>query len=136
MRLNAYLTFGGQCEAALRFYEKCLRGKIVMMMTYGESPMADSAPPGWSQKILHATLAVGDQVLQGADQPAERYVTPQGFSIAVNISDPAEAERIFNDLAEKGSVQFPLQGTFWARRFGVLTDRFGTPWIINCENPD
>ena len=105
MRLNPHLTFDGQCEAAFAFYEKCLGGKILLMMPQSDSPM-----------ILHATIAVGQ---------------PRGFSVLLNIDDAAEADRIFQSLAEGGAVQMPLQETFWALRFGMLTDRFGTPWMIN-----
>jgi PhnB protein len=132
MQLNPYLTFNGQCEAAFKLYEKCLGGKIVMMLPYGDSPMADQTPPGCRGKILHCTFALGDQVLAGVDAPPERYQKPQGFSVALNLDDAAEAERIFNTLAENGTVQMPLQETFWAVRFGMLVDQFGIPWMINC----
>ena len=135
MQLNPYLSFNGQCEDAFKLYEKCLGGKIVFMATYGDSPMAEQAPPGWGKKIMHATLAVGEQVLQGADSPPEQYRTPQGISLSLNLKDAAEADRIFQTLAENGAVQMPLQETFWALRFGMLVDQFGTPWLINCEKP-
>ncbi len=135
MRLNPYLTFNGQCEAAFKFYEKCLGGKIVMMMTYGDSPMAEQTRPDWRKKIIHATFALGDHVLQGADALPERYQKPQGFSVLLYIGAAAEADRIFKALAEKGAVQMPIQETFWAQRFGTLVDQFGTPWTINCGKP-
>ena len=90
-------------------------------------------PPEWHKRILHATLRVGDQVLMGADAPPGRYQKPQGFSVTLGLKDQAEAERIFKALAEKGTVEMALQQTFWAGRFGVLVDRFGIPWTINCE---
>ncbi|MGD0570936.1 MAG: VOC family protein [Candidatus Sulfotelmatobacter sp.] len=133
--MNPYLSFNGECEAAFRFYEKCLGGKIVFMMPYEGSPVADQAPNGCSQKILHATLNVGAQVLQGADAPSSRYQKPQGISVSLDIKDPAEAERVFHSLAENGLVQLPIQETFWALRFGMLVDRFGIPWMINCAKP-
>jgi PhnB protein len=132
MRLNPYLTFNGQCEAAFKFYEKCLPGKVVMMMTYGDSPLSRQAPPEWRQKIIHATFAFGEYILQGADSLPESYCKPQGFSVMLNLDAAAEADRIFNALAEQGTVQIPLQESFWASRFGMLTDQFGTPWTINC----
>lgn len=135
MKLTPYLSFDGQCEAAFRFYEKCLDGKIAFMMTFGESPMADQAPPEWSKKILHVTLTVGDQVLQGSDAFPGAYQKPQGISVTIALTSVADAERIFQALAEEGEVQMPIQETFWALRFGVLTDQFGTPWLINCEKP-
>lgn len=134
MQLNPYLTFNGQCEEAFKFYEKCLGGKIVMMLTYGDSPLAEHTPPERRKHILHTSLIAGDQTLAGADAPPERYRKPQGFSVTINLDDTAEAERIFRTLAENGEVQMPLQETFWALRFGMLVDQFGTPWMINCGN--
>jgi PhnB protein len=136
MRINPLLSFDGQCEAAFKFYEKCLGGKIVFLMRYGDAPGAESAPPGWRDKVIHATFALGDHVLQGADNTPETYVKPQGFVISLSIGPVEEAERIFKALAEDGVVQMPLQETFWALRFGMVVDRFGTPWVINCENPE
>jgi PhnB protein len=133
MKINAYLHFDGRCEAAFKFYEQCLGGKIVFKMTYGESPMAGQSPPGWRDKIMHARLLVKDQVLMGSDASPERYNAPKGFSMSLNLNDAAEAERIFNALLEKGTVVMPLQETFWAERFGMLSDQFGIPWMINCE---
>jgi len=135
MRLNPYLLFNGECEAAFRFYERTLGGKITMMMSFGDSPAADQVPADWRTKILHVTLTVGDQVLQGSDAPPDRYQKPDGFSVSVNVSNVKEAERIFKALAENGTVLMELQETFWARRFGMLVDRFGTPWMINCGQP-
>jgi len=132
MRWNPYLTFNGQCEAAFRFYERCLGGKITFRMTYGDSPMAGQTPAEWHEKILHATFEREGQVLAGVDVMPVSYQTPQGFSVSLNLADAAEAERIFTALAEGGMVQMPLEETFWAKRFGLVTDRFGTPWMINC----
>ena len=132
MKWNPYLTFNGQCRAAFEFYERCLGGRITFLMTYGESPMAEQTPVEWRGKILHVTFELDGQTLAGVDAPPERYQKPQGFSVALNLTDTAEAERIYQALAEDGTVQMPLQETFWAPRFGALTDRFGTPWMINC----
>jgi PhnB protein len=135
MKWNPYLGFNGQCEAAFKFYEKVLGGKILMSMKYGESPMAGQTSPDWHNKILHATLAVGDQMLQGADAPPDRYQTPQGISVMLSVDAPTEADRIFKALSEKGTVRMAIQETFWAQRFGMLVDQFGTPWMINCGKP-
>ena len=132
MRLNPYLNFNGQCEAAFKFYEKCLGGKIVMMMTHAGMPVESQVPREWRDKILHATLNLGDQVLQGADLPPEHYKKPQGISVMLALTDIAEAERIFRALTENGTTTMPLQETFWAARFGMLIDQFGIPWMINC----
>lgn len=135
MRLNPHLVFDGQCQAAFTFYEKCLGGKITVMMTYGASPMAEQVAPGYRSRILHATLVLGQDRLTGGDALPDSYQQPQGFSVMLQIADAPEADRIFNTLAEKGHVQVPIQETFWALRFGMLVDRFGVPWLINCEKP-
>jgi PhnB protein len=132
VQLNPYLTFNGECEAAFALYEKSLGGKVEMSMTYAGSSMADQAPADWGNKILHMTMSIGDLRLQGADAPPDRYEKPQGFSVALNLDDAVRASSIFKELSNGGKVQFPLQETFWAGSFGMLTDRFGTPWIINC----
>ena len=135
MQLSPHLNFNGSCQAAFKFYEKCLDAKITFMMPYEGSPVADHVPAAWCKKILHATLAVGDDVLTGADAPPDQYQKPQGFSVTLGIRDPADAERVFAALAESGAVQMPLQETFWALRFGMLVDQFGIPWMINCRRP-
>ncbi len=133
MQLNPYLMFNGDCEEAFKFYEQCLGGEIVAMFTHEGSPMADNVPTDWRKKIMHARLVVGDQVLMGSDAPPAYREEPKGFSVSIGVTDPAEAERIFQALAERGQVKMPIQQTFWAVRFGMLVDRFGIPWMINCE---
>jgi PhnB protein len=133
MQLNPYLLFDGQCEAAFKFYERCLGGNLAALMTYGEAPMASQMPSEAHGKIMHARLVVGDTVLMGSDAPQGHYKEPQGISVTLGVDEPGEAERIFNALAAGGSVGMPLQETFWALRFGMLVDRFGIPWMINCE---
>ena len=135
MRLNAHLSFDGRCEAAFKFYEKCLGGKIQFMMRHAGSPAEAHVPPQWREKVLHARIAIGGTELMGADAPPGRYETPSGFSVALHIEDTAEAERVFSDLSAGGTVHMPLQQTFWAARFGMLVDQFGIPWMINCGNP-
>ncbi|HKN01318.1 MAG TPA: VOC family protein [Candidatus Binataceae bacterium] len=133
MQLNPYLTFNGNCADAFKSYEKTLGGKIVMMMTHAESPAADQVPANWRDKIIHARMTVGDEVLMGSDAPPDRFVPMKGICVSLSVDAPADAERIFSALAANGSVQMPLQRTFLASRFGMLIDRFGTPWMINCE---
>lgn len=132
MQLNPYLTFDGRCEKAFTFYAQCLGGTIDGMFTHGGTPAAEHVAPEWHDKIMHASLKVGDHVLMGSDAPPERYEAPSGFSVSLNFDDQAEAARVFNALAENGTVQMPLQETFWASRFGMLVDQFGIPWMINC----
>ena len=133
MQLNPYLVFDGRCEAAFKFYEKALGGKIEAMMTYGGSPMSEQTSPEWRNKIMHARLSVGDKMLMASDAPLDRYEAMKGFSVTLSIDDPGDAERIFHALSENGTIQMPIQETFWARRFGMLVDQFGTPWMVNCE---
>ena len=133
MQLNPYLSFNGKCEEAFKYYEKVLGGKVAMMMKYEGSPMADQTPREWRDKVMHARLIVGDEVLMGSDAPPDRYEPMKGITVTLGVDEPSDAERIFGALAEGGTVQMPIQQTFWAARFGMLTDRFGTPWMINCE---
>jgi PhnB protein len=127
------LAFNGQCEAALRFYERALNGTIVSIFTWGQSPMAAEAPAGWEAKIMHATLRIGDAMFTGSDVPPHQYERPQGFSLLLQMTDQDLAERVFQSLAENGRISMPLQETFWAKRFGSLVDQFGIPWAVNCE---
>jgi PhnB protein len=133
VQLYPNLTFNGQCEEAFKFYEECLHGRTIFMMTYENTPMDLQAPSDWQKKISHATFALADNKFSGSDAPPGQYQKPQGFALQFNLSDPVEAERIFKALAENGIVHMPLQETFWALRFGVLVDQFGIPWAINCE---
>jgi PhnB protein len=129
------IMFDGQCEAAFRFYERCLGGTISFMLTWGNSPAAAEAPTDWAGKVYHATLRVEDFVMTGGDMPSGKYERPRGFSIVLGIDDPAAAERIFDELAQNGRIALPLQETFWARRYGALVDKFGIAWEVNCERP-
>ena len=95
--------------------------------------MADHVPSAWRSKIIHARTIVGDKVLMGSDAPPDRFEKMQGFSVTLGIDDPAKAERVFHALAENGTVCMPIGETFWAVRFGMLIDQFGTPWMVNCE---
>jgi PhnB protein len=132
VKIKPYLSFDGECQAALKFYARCLGGTIVYSLTYGQSPMAEKVPPEWAPKIYHAALSVGDQTVGAADAPPGTYRTPQGLSLTLDIDDPTEADRVFAMLSEGGTVQMPIQETHWAQRFAVLTDQFGTPWMISC----
>ncbi len=132
MKLSTHLTFNGQCRAAFNLYRQCLGGAIVTMLTYGDSPMASQTPPEWRDKILHATLKIGDEVLAGVDLLPKDFEPPKGFFVLIEVADPEEAERIFETLSVNGVIRMPIQETFWALRFGVLVDRYGIPWEINC----
>jgi PhnB protein len=135
MKLHPHLSlaFDGGCEAAFTKYAQCMNGTITFMLTWANSPKAAEVPPAWGGKIYHASLAVGDTVITGGDVAPGTYETPRGFSVILQMDDAAGAERIFAALAEDGTINMPLQETFWASRFGVVVDRFGIPWSINCE---
>jgi PhnB protein len=126
------LVFNGECDAAFTLYQQCLGGTLTFRLTWGDSPMADQAPAKWRDKILQATLTVGDTAISGGDVLPGQYERPQGFQLQINLDDAAAAERIFAQLADGGRVTTPLQKTFWAQRFGAVVDRFGVPWGINC----
>ena len=133
MKLSPHLHFKGQCEQAFLFYQHCFGGALPTMLSYGDTPMAETVPAEWRSKIIHATLTFGNNTLMGADVQPDQYEKPTGFQVVLSLSDPQEAERIFAALSENGKVPMPLQQTFWAARFGVLVDQFGIPWEINCS---
>lgn len=130
------LAFDGRCEAAFRHYERCLDARITFLLPWGKSPMAADAPPDWSTKILHGTIAIGDVEFSGGDMPPDQYDPPRGFEIQLNIDEAASAARAFQMLAENGTVKMPLQQTFFAKRFGIVIDQFGISWSISCGAPD
>jgi PhnB protein len=136
MQMNTYLSFKGQCEAAFKFYERCLGGQLGSIFRYAGTPLAGQVPADWQDKIMHGSITVGGQVLMGGDVAPEKYEAPKGFSISLQIESTADAERIFPQLADGGQVVMPLEKTFWAERFGMVVDRFGIPWLINCEGAD
>jgi PhnB protein len=132
MQTNTYLFFKGNCEEAFKFYEKTLGGKIEAMLSHAGTPAESQVPAEWKNKIIHASLKLGDQSLMASDSPPDHAQTPQGFRVNLSFQDPAEAERVYNALSKNGTVSMELQETFWAQKFGMFTDRFGTPWMINC----
>ncbi|MEK7833861.1 MAG: VOC family protein [Acidobacteriota bacterium] len=135
MKLNPHLNFNGTCAEAYRFYEQHLGAKTLFSITYGASPMASEFPAEYADKIMHATIQIGDTAVMGADSPPGHYQQPDGFCISLSFDKPDEAERVFNALSENGKVNMPLQQTFWALQFGMLIDQFGIPWMVNCSDP-
>ncbi len=131
MRINAYLHYDGTCAEAFRFYETALGGRIESMMTYGDSPMAEQMPPETKDLVMHAALIVGEGVLMGSDAPPHMRAPQQGFSVAISTDSIEEAERVFAALSDGGTVGMPMQKMFWTERFGMVKDRFGTPWLVN-----
>jgi PhnB protein len=133
MQLNPYLNFNGQCAEAFKFYEQVLGASNTFSMTWGEMPGADQFPAEAHKLIMHSTLSIGDDLLMGADSPPGRYEQPKGMNVSIHVKSVAEGERIFNALSENGNVTMPFQKTFWSPGFGMCVDRFGIPWMVNCE---
>jgi PhnB protein len=131
MDIAPYLHFDGNCSEAFAFYEKALGGKITMRMTFGESPAKDQTDPEWQNKVMHATLTGGKQVIMGSDVPPQHFSKPQGFAVSLTVSSYAEAERLFKAVSDQArSVSMPFQKTFWSEGFGMCVDRFGTSWMV------
>jgi PhnB protein len=132
MKINPYLSFDGHCREAFDCYAQVLGGRVVFIQTYGESPMATQMPADVQNRVMHVSLQVGDQVLQGADAPPGQFSTPAGFCVAIHLEDAEEGRRVFQALSDDGVVQMAFQPTFWAEGFGMLIDRFGVPWTVNA----
>jgi len=133
MQLNPYLNFNGDCEEALNFYANALGAKVECLIRHEGTPAEQHTPKEWRQKVLHGRINLNGQVIMASDCPPGHYQEPQGFRVTLNTSEPAEAERVYAALADGGKVSMPIAETFWAKRFGMVTDRFGTPWMVNCE---
>ena len=132
MNVNPYLFFNRQCAEAFELYARVLGGKTEIL-THSQSPMADQVPADWRNLVMHGMLTAGGLVLMGSDEcPPENYQPIHGCAVTLNLDDPAETDRIFNAFAEGGNVISPLQETFFAQKFGMLTDRFGVLWMMVC----
>lgn len=134
MRIQPYLMFNGQCDEAFRLYQQTLGGEILDRHTFGNSPMAGQFP-NWADKVMHIGMRIGEQMLLGSDAPPPHYSRPQGLRVCLDFKDVAEAERVYQALSEDGQITMPFQETFWAERFAMVTDRYGTPWMINVAKP-
>jgi PhnB protein len=135
MKLLTYLNYGGNCEQAFRFYEKHLGGKITLMMTHGQTPGPSNMPPELKNTILHARLSIGETELLASDVPPERFQPMRSAYLSLNLDSASEAERVYAVLSEGGQIFMPMQETFFADRFAMLRDRFGTSWMIIHERP-
>lgn len=133
MQLITYLSFDGRCEKAFKFYEKCLGGKIEMMMPYTGTPAEAHVPADWAGKIMHAHLQIDGASLMGSDAAPQHYSPMKGSSLSIQVDGAANAERIFKAMSENGNVTMPLEKTFWAARFGMFHDQYGISWMVNCE---
>jgi PhnB protein len=136
MKLHTYLNYGGNCEQAFRFYEKHLGGKITMMMTHGQQPNAKDVPPDRKNAILYARMSIGETDLMGSDVPSERFQPMRSVYLSLSVNTINEAERLVALLSDGAEIFMPMQETFFAFRFCMLRDRFGTSWmIINERTP-
>lgn len=135
MHLHTYLNYGGNCAEAFRFYEKHLGGRITMMMTHGEAPDTSQVPPEWKNAVLHARIEIGGMLVSGADIPPDRFQPMRSAYLALSVDSTEEAERLYALLTDGGQVFMPLQETFFAFRFAMLRDRFGTSWMLLHERP-
>lgn len=134
MQLSTYLSFDGDCRAAFEFYAQCLGGKIVAMLPFRGNPMCEGMPPETQDLIMHGSVEISGHTLMGTDAtPQYPYKGIAGTHIVITLMDHAEAARIFEALSENGKVEMPLQPTFWAKLYGIATDRFGVAWMINCD---
>jgi PhnB protein len=137
MQIETYLTFGGNCEEALSFYKRCLGGEITGLMRYEGSPMDNAQlPPDWKKKVMHSTFETQGARLMASDgMPGQPKPSYQGFSISLFVPGDAEnARKAFDALAEGGKVTMPFAPPFWGGHFGMLTDRFGIPWMVSSEH--
>ncbi|MDB5653127.1 MAG: Glyoxalase/bleomycin resistance protein/dioxygenase [Tardiphaga sp.] len=132
MQVNPYLHYNGDCEAAFNFYVQAIGAKIDVIMLVEGSPAAEHLPPEMAKKVLHAQFTIDGEVVMGSDAPSQHYTPPQGFSVSLQIEDPAVGERTFRALAEGGTIKMPFGATFWSKGFGMCNDKFGIPWMVNC----
>jgi PhnB protein len=132
MQVNPYLFYDGNCEAALRFYQKVLGAKIEAMLPYEGGPADMPVPPEWKKKIMHAKITVDGEVIMASDAFPGNFHQPQGFSVSLQVANPVDAERRFNALAEGGNITMPFSKPFFSKGFGMCVDQFGIPWMVNC----
>ena len=133
MKVQAYIAFGGRCEEAMEFYKRCMGAQVTGLMRWKESPDATfKAPPGYEEKIMNATFRIGETELMADDGMGETNAAFKGMSLAIEVADDAEAHRVFAALGEGANVTMPLMKTFWSSSFGMLTDQFGVPWMVNA----
>lgn len=131
--VNPYIAFKGNCRQAIEFYKDALRAEVLFIQTLGESPMSSMGP---AQNIMHCTMKVGDSTIMMCDDPNPEALVGNGnISLAIGLNDPEGAKRIFANLAKDGSVVMPLEKTYWAEAFGMVTDKFGVKWMVNCDAP-
>lgn len=135
LSINPYLNFAGNCREAFDLYARVLEAPVSFLITMGESPMADQVPKEMHDRICHICLQRDGLTLMGSDCPPDQYEAPQGTIINIGVETAEKAEAVFAQLSEGGQITMPLEETFWAKRFGMCVDRFGVPWMVNCDKP-
>ena len=136
MKVQACISFSGRCEEALEFYKKSIGAEVTGLMRWKESPdAAMKPPPGFEEKVMNAGFRIGETQLMADDGMGAKQAEFKGMTLAIDVADDAQAKRVFTALGEGGSVQMPLMKTFWTSSFGMLTDKFGVPWMVNVEAP-
>ena len=134
MKVQAYVTFDGRCEEALEFYKKSIGAVFTSLMRWKDSQDKDmKGPPGYEEKIMNASFRIGETELMADDGMGDKRAEFKGMTLAIEVADDAEAKRVFTALGEGGSITMPLMKTFWTSSFGMLTDKFGVPWMVNVE---
>ncbi|HZR20391.1 MAG TPA: VOC family protein [Verrucomicrobiae bacterium] len=135
--IQPYLFFNGSCEEAIEFYRKAVGAEVQMMMRFKESPEPPPpgrVPPGFENKIMHASVRIGQTTIMASDGCANEKPKFEGFSLAISVPTEAEADRVFAALSAGGKVEMPLAKTFWSPRFGMLEDRFGIGWMVSVDS--
>jgi PhnB protein len=135
VQLQTYLNYGGNCEEAFKFYQDHLGGQITMLMRHGEQPGGNQGPPGWENAVLHARIDLGGTEVLGADIPPTVFKPIRSAYLSLDVDTDAEADRVFGLLSDRGEIFMPMQETFFASRFAMFRDRFGTPWMLTRLKP-
>lgn len=138
MHVQSYLFFNGRCDEALTFYKEALGAEVEFLMRYKDSPEPcdpSKIPPGFADKVMHSSFRVGDAVLMASDGNSATSAKFDGFSLSLRYDTEAQAEKAFQALAGGGKVCVPLRKTFFSPKFGMLTDRFGVPWMVLVSQP-
>ena len=133
MKIYTYLNYGGNCRQAFEFYAEHLGGKILMMTTHADGPQPDKLPPDWKNAVLHARIAIGDTIVLGADIPPDRFQPMRSAYLSLMVDSAEEAERVYALLTQDGQIFMKMEKTFFAERFAMFRDRFGTSWMLLCE---
>lgn len=138
MDVQPYLFFDGRCEEAVEFYQQAVGAQVLMLMRYADAPPASAPPeavaPGSQNKVMHVSFKVGSSTLMASDDCSPGVHDIKGFSLSINAADAAEATRLFNALADGGTVRMPLEKTFWSPLYGMVTDRFGVNWMVSVAH--